>query len=73
MPKVRQHPIPVGATDALPFLRRGYEAAALTCIDPTIGAPRNYHHPTDTAENVSPEELRRAIDFAERLCLRLLA
>lgn len=73
MLKVRQHQIPVGATDALPFLSRGYAAAALTSIDPDIGAPRNYHHPSDTAENVSPDELSRSIDFAERLCLRLLS
>ncbi len=73
MLSVHEHVIPAGATDALPFLARGYEAAALTSIDADIGAPRNYHHPTDIAANVDPMELRRSIDFAERLCLRLLA
>jgi hypothetical protein len=73
MLSVREHPIPAGATDALPFLAHGYEAAALTSIDRDIGAPRHYHHPTDIAANVDPLELRRSIDFAERLCLRLLA
>jgi Peptidase family M28 len=73
MPAVRKFVIPAGATDALPFLARGYEAVGLTCIDPTIGAPRHYHRPSDTAENVDPAELGRSIDFAERLCRRLLA
>lgn len=73
LPEVKVHPVPAGATDALPFLAKGYEACALTSIDPSIGAPRNYHHPTDTAENVDPSELRRSIDFAEKLCRRLLA
>ena len=72
MPSVRRYVIPAGATDALPFLARGYEAMGLTCIDPSIGAPRHYHHPTDTAANVDPAELSRGIDFAERLCLRLI-
>lgn len=73
MLSVREHAIPAGATDALPFLARGYEAASLTSIYCDIGAPRHYHHPTDIAANVDPLELRRSIDFAERLCLRLLA
>lgn len=72
MLSVRNFIIPAGATDALPFLARGYEAVGLTCIDPEIRAPRHYHHPTDTPENVDPQELLRSIDFAERLCLRLL-
>ena len=73
MPVIREYPIPAGATDALPFLVRGYTAAGLSSIDPDIGAPRNYHHPTDTAENVDPLELSRSLDFAERLCARILA
>jgi hypothetical protein len=72
MPRVRKYVIPAGATDARPFLARGYDAVGLTSIDPAIGAPRHYHRPSDTAENVDPAELRRSIDFAERLCLRLL-
>lgn len=72
MLSVHRHVIPAGATDALPFLARGYDAVGLTCVDPEIGAPRHYHRPTDTAENIDPEQLSRSIDFAERLCLRLL-
>lgn len=72
MPQVRKLVIPAGATDALPFLARGYDAVGLTCVDPSIGAPRHYHRMTDTADNVDPAELARSIDFAERLCLRLM-
>ncbi len=73
MVKVDTYVVPTGATDCYPFLRRGWDACALTSIDRTIGAPRHYHRPSDTAANLSPEELARSIDFAERLCLRLLA
>jgi hypothetical protein len=72
MPAVGKYVIPAGATDALPFLVRGYEAMALTCVDRSIGAPRHYHRPTDTAGNVDPAELARSIDFVERLCRNLL-
>lgn len=73
MPEIREYPIPAGATDALPFLARGFEAAGLSSIDRDIGAPRNYHHPSDVAANVDPAELQRSIDYTERLCLRLLS
>lgn len=73
MPRVERYVVPTGATDALPFLVRGWDAIALTSIDRAIGAPRHYHRPTDTAANVSPDELARAIDFSERFVLRLLA
>ena len=72
MPRVERYVVPTGATDALPFLVRGYEAIALTSVDRVIGAPRNYHHPTDTAANVSPDELARSIDFSERFLRRVL-
>lgn len=68
---VTTYVIPSGATDALPFLVRGFPAVTLTCIDPIIGAPRNYHWPTDTWRNLEPAELERSIEFAERLILRL--
>lgn len=63
---------PVGGTDALPFLARGYRAAAISRVDPEIGAPRNYHRPTDTADNVNLHETLVAIDFIEALCRRLI-
>ncbi|PZR12844.1 MAG: hypothetical protein DI536_14900 [Archangium gephyra] len=63
--------IPTGATDALPFLVRGWQSVSLTCIDPDIGAPRHYHHPTDTWSNVDEKQLGASIDYAERLIRRL--
>lgn len=65
--------IPTGATDVLPFLARGWQAVSLTCIDPTIGAPRHYHHPTDTWSNVDEAQLGASIDYAERFIRRLSA
>jgi hypothetical protein len=64
---VPTYQIPSGATDALPFLRRGYDAACLGCIDPEIGAPRHYHRLTDTPDNVDLAQLALSIDFAEAL------
>ena len=69
--RVPTYVIPTGATDALPFLVRGFQSVSLTCIDPDIGAPRHYHHPTDTWSNMDAGQLDASIDFAERLILRL--
>lgn len=63
--------VPTGATDALPFLVRGFPAVTLTCINPDIGAPTHYHRPTDTSSNIDVEQLTTNIDFAERLIVRL--
>lgn len=71
LPPVTKYVIPSGATDSLPFLVRGFPAVTLTCIDPVIGAPRNYHWPTDTWQQLDPAELERSIEFTERLVLRL--
>ncbi len=51
----------------------GFQAVSLTCIDPDIGAPRHYHHPTDTWSNVDEVQLGQSIDFAEKLIHRLAA
>lgn len=63
--------VPAGATDALPLRVAGYRALALTCIDPAYGAPRHYHHPTDTAENVDPVQLEASTRLAEALVRHL--
>lgn len=68
---VTTYVVPTGATDALPFLVRGFPSMSLTCIDPDIGAPRHYHRPSDTWSNMDDGQLRATIDFAERLILRL--
>ena len=71
LPAVTKYVIPTGATDSLPFLVHGFQAASLTCIDAAIGAPRHYHHPTDTWTNIDDAQLEASIDFAERLIHRL--
>ncbi len=63
--------VPAGGTDALPFLAMGYRAIALTCIDPEQNAPRGYHHPSDTVENVDPAQLVRSTDVAFSLLTEL--
>lgn len=70
---VPQFIIPTGATDALPFQLRGWNAAGLTCIDEHIGAPREYHYPTDTWANIDEAQLNASLDFIERLLKRLTA
>ena len=59
--------VPAGGTDALPFLAKGFRAIALTCIDPAFHAPRHYHHPTDTAENIDPVQLEASMKLASQL------
>ena len=63
--------VPAGGTDALPFLARGFRAIALTCIDPEFHAPRHYHHPTDTAENVDPVQLNASMKLVSQLLTTL--
>ena len=63
--------MPIGGTDAQPFLRRGYDATAITCVDPEIGAPRNYHHPTDTPDNIDVDRFMESTDFIEALVREL--
>lgn len=70
-PEPATYPVPAGATDALPFLVEGYRALALTCIDPVQHAPRNYHHPNDTADRVDPEQLRVSTTIALSLLRRV--
>lgn len=62
---VRGFDMPVGGTDAQPFMRRGYHATAISCVDPELGAPRNYHHPSDTLENLDADQLMQTVDFIE--------
>ena len=57
---------PAGGSDAGPFLARGFDAIAFVCVDPALGAPRHYHQPSDTPENLDIDQLMRSIDFAER-------
>lgn len=72
LPVPPRYAVPAGGTDALPFLVEGYRALALTCIDPEQHAPRNYHHPNDTADRVDPDQLRDSTHLADRLLARLV-
>ncbi len=71
--EARRFHIPLGATDALPFLAAGYDAVSIGCVDPAVGAPGHYHLPSDTAENLDPEKLDLALDFVERVARGILA
>ena len=68
---VTPYEIPSGATDAWPFLVLGFESLGITCIDPTLGAPRNYHLPTDTADNLDAPAFARTFLFTEQLIFAL--
>lgn len=65
--------IPSGATDAWPFLVLGFESMGITCIDPELGAPRHYHLPTDTADNLDAAAFERTFVFTEAFLRRLAA
>ncbi|MDB4945100.1 MAG: uncharacterized protein JWP97_4634 [Labilithrix sp.] len=69
--EVPPYEIPSGATDAWPFLAAGYESLAFTCIDPSLGAPRNYHLPSDTAENLDADAFARTFRFTEQMIAAL--
>jgi len=71
--QVRDFVIPSGATDCMPFLARGYDGVCLGCVDPSIGAPRHYHRPSDTPDNLDLEQLALSIDFVEAVVRALMA
>lgn len=58
--------VPVGGSDVAAFLAHGWDGLCLTCVDPKIGAPRHYHWPTDTPENVDYDKFLLSLDFAEK-------
>lgn len=64
---ITPYEIPSGATDAWPFLVAGFESVGITCIDPSLGAPRNYHLPSDTAANLDAPAFAKTFTFAEKL------
>lgn len=72
LPEVAKYPIPSGATDALPFLVRGYDAMTFGCVDPDIGAPRNYHFPTDDVAHLDFDQLACSLDQIERFLRALM-
>lgn len=70
--QVQGFEIPSGATDTMPFLAQGFAGVGLGCVDPVIGAPRHYHHPSDTPENLDLEQLALSIDFVEDVVRAIL-
>jgi hypothetical protein len=66
---IRGLDMPVGATDALAFMHRGYSATTITCVDDELGVPRHYHLPTDTPDNIDRDQLTETVDFVEA-CVR---
>ncbi len=55
----------LGATDAGPFLHAGYDGVGIGCVDRDLGAPRNYHLPSDTPENLDLDQLALGVDLVE--------
>jgi len=71
--QVRPFQIPAGGSDATPFEAMGWPGIALVCIDPDIGAPRHYHHPTDIPENLDMAQFLLSMDYAEQVVRRIWA
>lgn len=59
--------MPVGGTDSLPFRLCGYDGVTIGCVDRQLGAPRHYHLPSDTPQNVDAGAIVHAVDFVEAL------
>lgn len=70
---VERYDIPSGATDAAPFERYGFDALSIGCVDPDIGAPKNYHVPADNPDNFDVDQFERTVGFIDRLGRRLMA
>lgn len=58
---------PVGGSDAIPFLVRGWDAVGITCVDDELGAPLQYHCATDDLEHMDRVQLPQSLDFVEAL------
>ncbi len=66
------HEIQSGATDAAPFIYAGYPGIGIGCVDPDIGAPRHYHWPTDTVDNMDGDMVVKSADFVDALVGELI-
>jgi aminopeptidase YwaD len=67
---IREHVIPIGATDATPFSQAGIPSVCLLCQDTTRLVP-NYHTRLDTIDRVRPTALtvmlQLVLDMMQRL------
>ena len=70
--EVKGFEIPVGGTDIAAFLAQGWQGVSMICVDPQIGAPRNYHTSEDTPENLDYDKLMFSIEFTEKLAQNIL-
>lgn len=71
--EVKGFAVPVGGSDVAAFLAHGWDGLCLTCVDPAIGAPRHYHWPSDTPENVDYDKFLLSLDFAEKFIDGIMA
>ena len=71
--RVHFHRVPLGASDATPFLAAGYDAMGLGCVREDTGAPAHYHQPSDTPENLDMETFAASLDFVQRLVEQIYA
>ncbi len=70
--QVRALEIPVGGTDAVPFALRGYTAVTIGRVDPELGMPRHYHHPSDTPANLDARQIPETVDYVEAVFRELV-
>ena len=61
------HRVPIGASDATPFLAAGYDAVGLGCVQPDRGAPDHYHLPSDLPHNLDLNTFAASVNFCEAL------
>ena len=54
--------------DATPLLAKGFRALTFVAHDATIP---NYHQPTDTVENIDPDNLTRALAVGREMVAAL--
>lgn len=65
--------VPIGGSDVAAWLARGWDGVCLTCIEPGLGAPRYYHMPEDTPENIDWAQFMLSVDFAEKAARNIIA
>jgi len=65
--------VPIGGSDVAALLARGWDGICLACVDPTTGAPRHYHMPTDDPDHLEMDQVMFSVDYAERLVEAIVA
>lgn len=70
--EVKGFEVPIGGSDVAAFLAHGWDGVCMTCVDHTIGAPRHYHMPDDTPENLDVDKVLYSIDFTQKLAQNIV-